>query len=226
MRTIDISKGYDKLKEEDKLYLAQRGKLPAQHITDSLRAKLDLSGRASTVAYGANTGDIRTMSVDELESELERRRANADEFGEDDVPAEYLMPDLDNPHSERLDDIEANQEETARTQHKRDAARNKAAAGPAVPTLGHPADRNLTRHSVIEEVDDDEDHSDEEEFEPTVEEGDDAYTSEEWTKKALKVESEGRGLVTDGNKTDLIARLKRDDAGELEEGDEAIDDEE
>lgn len=220
MRNIDVTKGYDKLSEKDKIYLATRGKLPREHVTDSIRQKLDLSGRASTVASGGNSGTIRNASTAELEAELEARKNEL--YDEDDNPVEFLMPDLANPHSEREDEINANHEETASTQHKRDAAAQKAKAGPAVPTLGHPANKNLTEFSVISDPDDEE--GDDEEFEPTVEEGDDAYS--EWKKKALVAEAEGRGLSSEGKAADLVARLKRDDADELEEGDEASDDEE
>lgn len=218
-RTIDVSKGYSKLSERDKLHLLQRGKLPEQFITDDLRAKNDLSGRASLVAYGGNTGSVRTATVEELEAEIARRKDQ--NFAEDDDPRDDLMPDLKNPHSERLSDIEDNRKETERTQARRDAARQAAASGPAVPTRGHPA-ASAKELVGMSSVDDDEDV----EFTPTVERGEEAYTGKNWTNDVLDTELEGRGLVTEGNKTEKRARLIRDDQGELEDDDVADDDEE
>jgi hypothetical protein len=225
-KVIDLSKGYDSLSEQDKLYLAARGKLPKEHISDSLRAALDISGAPSTVAYGAHTGTVATMTDDELEKELERRRASAESAYKGDDPKKALMPGLENPHSERLDAVKENHEQAASEANKRHAAAQAAGAGPVVPSLGAPGVTQRTEVPQGTVSSDDDDDDEEDGLDP--EDYADADTST--TNKELRGEIVRRNaarqaaglepLELDGNKATLVAALQQDDEERADDDEE------
>lgn len=229
-KLIDLSRGYDSLSEQDKLYLAARGKLPKEYITDGIRSALNISGVTSNVAYGAHTGTTATLTDEELEAELARRRASADpekafEKGEGNAK-NALMPDLDNPHSERLDSIKENYEQSQSEAAARHAASQTAAAGPSVPSLGAPG---VTQRTEVGQVttpastDDDEDDD-------TLSPEDYADEDTETTNKQLRAEILRRNeerdeaglepLSIEGKKADLVRALQQDDEERADEDDD------
>lgn len=87
-RKIDM----DKLSDDDKLYLAQRGELPTDVMSDEDQRKLlDPEQGRQTLDQIANTGDVNLagVTVEELEAELEKRR----EVQEDVNPQKLLKPE-------------------------------------------------------------------------------------------------------------------------------------
>ena len=72
----DVDPNAKNLSDDDKLYLAQRGQLPTDVMSvEDQRKLLDPSGAGPSVLELGNTGTVATMTTDELEAELERRRA-------------------------------------------------------------------------------------------------------------------------------------------------------
>ena len=217
-KVINLSRGFEALSEQDKLYLAARGRLPKEYITDDIRKALDVSGAATNVAYGAHTGTVATMTDAQLEAELEKRRAAADSAYKGDDPRKALMPDLDNPHSERLDEVNATHETFDSEKGKKLAAATAAATGPVVRSLGAPG--ATQRSEVPRPVGIDDDEEDEEEDEGlSPEDYADADTST--TNQELRNEIARRNdaraeeglepLSLDGNKAALVATLQADD---------------
>jgi hypothetical protein len=217
-RQIDLSRGYGALSEGDKLYLAARGRLPKEHVSAGIRQALDHSGEVSSVAYGAHTGTVATMTTAELERELKARKTvettQLEKLPGKSLP-DKLQPGLKNPHSERLQQYEDDQEVFEGERPEKMAAADTAQRGPAVPSLGAPGVGHRTevtgnKGQQVEEEDVDS-------FEPTRESGDDAYI-EGWTNERRRSELAGRGLSIEGNKATMIDRLRRSDA--YDDGDE------
>lgn len=213
-KVIDLSQGYGALSEQDKLYLASRGKLPKEHISEGIRTALNLSGEASSVAYGAHTGTVATMTDDELEAELNRRKAQADAAYKGDDPQKALMPGLDNPHSERLDLIKETQETFDSEKDAKHAAATKAAAGPVVPSLGAPG--TTQRTEVNQAADDEEDEEDEDEgLSPEDYASPDTATTNRELRAEISRRNEGRAdedkIPLGDNKAELVAALQADD---------------
>ncbi len=75
-RDIDLSGGHEALSHEDKLYLAQRGRLPEEHYDAQLRQELNLSKGVTLDTIG-HTGTVEQLSTEELEKELAKRRARS-----------------------------------------------------------------------------------------------------------------------------------------------------
>lgn len=75
-RKIDM----ENLSQDDKVYLAQRGLLSTDIASvEEQRSWLDPEANARTLDQIANTGDVNVanLTTEELEAELERRRAEA-----------------------------------------------------------------------------------------------------------------------------------------------------
>lgn len=218
-KVIDLSRGYDALSEQDKLYLAARGKLPKDHITDGIREALNVSGVTSNVAYGAHTGTVATMTDAQLEAELEKRRATADGAYKGDNPKKALMPDLDNPNSERLDKVNETHETFAGEAGAKLAASQAAAAGPVVPSLGAPGTTQRAEVVGTTPADDDDEDEDEGLSPEDYADADTATTNNELRNEIIR-RNEGRAeedkLSLDGNKAQLVATLQADDEDDEE----------
>lgn len=218
-KTIDLRRGYEDLSAEEKLYLAARGRLPKEHITADIREALNLSGEASNNAYGAHTGTVATMTNEQLEAELKRRETEAGtSLGAKGKKA--LMPDLDNPHSERLDYVEEahRQKRESGEEGQRLAASTMASTGPVAPSLGAPGAtqrEEVTRHSVIEDDgegdDEDEGLSPEDYATPDTETTNPVLRAEIVRRNEEREEAGLEQLSLDGNKAALVATLQADD---------------
>lgn len=80
----EVNPNAKNLSDDDKLYLAQRGQLPVEIMsTEDQRKLLDPSRTNPTGLELANTGTVATMTTEDLEAELERRRAEV--VSEDDL---------------------------------------------------------------------------------------------------------------------------------------------
>lgn len=225
-KVIDLRGGFADLSEEEKLYLAARGRLPKEHITDGIRQALNLSGEASTVAYGAHTGTVATMTEAELEQELERRRKTAKEApGGNKNARKELMPDLDNPNSERLDYVEGahKAKKESGEEGKRLAASTTAATGPVVPSLGAPGQTQRVEvggTAADDDEDEDEGLSPEDYAEPDTATPNAELRAEIARRNEQRREQGFDDLSLDGNKATLVETLQADDAergGEEEE---------
>jgi hypothetical protein len=77
-REVDPNK--KNLSDDDKMYLAQRGLLSTDVMSvEDQRKMLDPDKAGPSALELANTGTVATMTTDELEAELERRRAAVDD---------------------------------------------------------------------------------------------------------------------------------------------------
>lgn len=128
------------LDEADIRWLLERDRIPTElkNVDTIVKGFSDLHEESVPMSQRANTGDVRSMSTDELERELERRRAEAQE-----------NPNRagDDPHFADEDDED---EESSSRPAKKAAAKKAPAAKRAAP-----------RSSASDDDDDDEDDEDE-----------------------------------------------------------------